>query len=281
MSLRERGRKIMAKIPFRKPLLGSKWGEAIWVAGIFSVSLGVALCSVADLGVSMIAAPAFLIYEAAAPAAPWLTVGTAEYMYQGLILIAACLLIRRFDWRFLLSFVVAVIYGYLLDMWLKATADTVADTVLKKYLLLIAGILCTAFGVTCFFRSYLPMEVYELFVAETAKAFRLKTERMKLIYDVSQLSVTLILALTLFDPAEFDWKQIYRVAYHSLGTGTVIATFLNAPLIAFFGRALDALFGYDALIKPLKKALALPSGKKAVSSSDRGPEPEGAESAER
>ena len=108
----------MAEANYKKPLLGSKWGEAIWVGGIFSVSLGVALCSAADLGVSMIAAPAFIIYEAAAPAAPWLTVGTAEYMYQGLILIATCLLIRRFDWRFLLTFAVAVIYGYLLDMWL-------------------------------------------------------------------------------------------------------------------------------------------------------------------
>lgn len=247
----------MAEANYKKPLLGSRWGEAIWVGGIFSVSLGVALCSAADLGVSMIAAPAFIIYEAAAPAAPWLTVGTAEYMYQGLILIATCLLIRRFDWRFLLTFAVAVIYGYLLDMWLTVTADIVADSVLKKYLLLTAGILCTAFGVTCFFRSYLPMEVYELFVAETAKSFRLKTERMKLIYDVSQLVITVVLAFTLFDPAEFNWKEIYFKAYHSLGTGTVMATLLNAPLISVFGKLVDSLFGYDALIKPLKKALAI------------------------
>ena len=138
------------------------------------------------------------------------------------------------------------------------------------YLLLGAGIACVSLGVTFFFRTYLPMEVYELFVAETAKRFDLRTEKMKLYYDLSQLAITLTLAFTLFDPSDFDWRGIYATAYHSLGPGTVLATFLNAPLIALFGKAADRLFGYGALFPGLKKHLAVPYAKKTSSEKEGG-----------
>ena len=151
------------KPKLNKPLLGSRWGEGMWVLGIFLVSLGVSLCSKADLGVSMIAAPAFIIQEALAPHLPWLTVGVTEYVYQGIVLIIMCIIVRRFDIRYLGAFLVAVIYGYVLDMWL-AVIGVETDVVYFRWLLMAAGAVTTAVGVTCFFRTYLPLEVYELVV---------------------------------------------------------------------------------------------------------------------
>ena len=40
--------------------------ELLWLFGVIFVALGVAICSKADLGVSMIAAPTFIVYEAIA-----------------------------------------------------------------------------------------------------------------------------------------------------------------------------------------------------------------------
>ena len=237
----------------------------MWIGGVFTVAFGVALCSAAGLGVSMIAAPAFIVAEALDPVLPWLSVGMAEYFYQGIVLAAMCLITRRFDFRYLLSFLVAVVYGYVLDMWLAVLGFSDGMRIWERYLLLGAGIACVSLGVTFFFRTYLPMEVYELFVAETAKRFDLRTEKMKLYYDLSQLAITLTLAFTLFDPSDFDWRGIYATAYHSLGPGTVLATFLNAPLIALFGKAADRLFGYGALFPGLKKHLAVPYAKKTSS----------------
>ena len=86
-----------------------KSSELLWLLGIVFVALGVAICSKADLGVSMIAAPAFVLYEALAPLLSFLSVGMTEYVIQGVLLVGLCLVIRRFDWRFLLAFAVAVI----------------------------------------------------------------------------------------------------------------------------------------------------------------------------
>ena len=53
-------------------------GELLWLFGILFVALGVSVCSKADLGVSMIAAPAFVLYEAIAPLWSGFSVGMTE-----------------------------------------------------------------------------------------------------------------------------------------------------------------------------------------------------------
>ena len=58
--------------------------------GIIFVALGVSLCSKADLGVSMIAAPTFVIQEAVYPLWNGFSVGVVEYLVQGLVLLILC-----------------------------------------------------------------------------------------------------------------------------------------------------------------------------------------------
>ena len=96
----------------------SKSSELLWLLGDIFVAIGVAICSKADLGVSMIAAPAFVVYEAIAPLWSGFSVGMTEYIIQGLMLIILCLIVRRFNWRYLLAFAVAVLYGYTLNLFL-------------------------------------------------------------------------------------------------------------------------------------------------------------------
>ena len=58
--------------------------ELLWLFGIVFVALGVSICSKADLGVSMIAAPAFVIAEALSALHSIFSVGVTEYVIQGI-----------------------------------------------------------------------------------------------------------------------------------------------------------------------------------------------------
>ena len=87
-----------------------KSSELLWIFGTLFVALGVSICSKADLGVSMIAAPAFIISEALTPLWSGFSVGVTEYVIQGVMLIILCILIRKFNWRYLLGFAVAIFY---------------------------------------------------------------------------------------------------------------------------------------------------------------------------
>ena len=230
--------------------------ELLWLFGIIFVALGVAICSKADLGVSMIAAPAFVIYEAIAPLWSGFSVGMTEYIIQGLMLIALCIVICRFNWRYLLAFAVAVIYGYTLNLFLWILGGVSFNAVWLRWVMLIVGDTITAFGVACFFRTYMPLQVYELFVAELASRFRLNINKTKWSFDIILLAISVILALTLFgDVSTFDWSTIGYSSFHSIGLGTLVTTAINSPIIAFMGKIIDRLFDPSPRFQKLEKAL--------------------------
>ncbi|MBQ7378190.1 MAG: hypothetical protein IJW70_00760 [Clostridia bacterium] len=234
-----------------------KSSELLWLFGIIFVALGVAICSKANLGVSMIAAPAFVIQEALAKFWPSLSVGMTEYLIQGLLLLMLCLVIRRFRWHYLLAFAVAVLYGYVLNFFLWVLGGVTFDAVWLRWIMLIVGDLITGFGVACFFRTYMPLQVYELFVSEFSSRFAFKIGRVKTVFDYTLLALSLIMALTLFgDVTTFDWSTIYYSCFHSIGLGTLFTTLVNSPIISLMGKLLDLLFDPTPLLPKLKKALS-------------------------
>lgn len=227
--------------------------ELLWVIGLVFVALGVALCSKADLGVSMIAAPAFVISEALATVWPGSSVGVVEYLVQGALLLVLILLVRRFNLRYLLTFAVAVIYGYTLNFFLFLLGGVMFDTVVLRWVMLLLGDVCVAFGVACFFRTYLPLQVFELFVAEVSDRFHLKLHKTKWCFDISLLILSVVLAFTLFgDAGRFDWSTIGYRSFHSIGAGTLVTTAINSPLIRLMSALLDRLFDPSPLFPRVK-----------------------------
>lgn len=233
-----------------------KSAELLWLFGILFVALGVAICSKANLGVSMIAAPAFVVQEAIAPLWSGFSVGVTEYIIQGLLLIVLCLVVQRFNWRYLLAFAVAVLYGYALNFFLWLLGDAHFDAVWLRWVMLIVGDIVTAFGVACFFRTYMPLQVFELFVAELAARFRLNISRVKSCFDLSLLAISVLLALTLFgDAATFDWSTIGYASFHSIGLGTLVTTIINSPIISLMGKLIDRVFGSEARFPQMEVVL--------------------------
>lgn len=220
-----------------------KAGELLWLMGSVFVALGVAICSKARLGVSMIAAPAFVVFDAIEPYCRLLSVGVIEYIIQGIILILLCLIVRRANWRYLFAFAVAVVYGYILNFFLWILGGVEFDAVWLRWVMLIVGDIFTAFGVACFFRTYMPLQVYELFVAEASDCFHININAMKWIFDISLLGLTILLAVVMFgESGSFDWSKIASTSFHSIGLGTIVTTAINAPIISLMGRLIDRCF---------------------------------------
>ena len=220
-----------------------KASELLWLFGIIFVALGVCICSKADLGVSMIAAPAFIVYEAIAPLWSGFSVGMVEYLVQGVLLIIMCIVVRRFDFRYLLGFGVAVLYGCTLNLFLFLLSDVQVHSVAGRWILLLVGDVCTAFGVACFFHTYMPLQVFELFVTEVTGRFKRNIHKFKWAYDLSLLAVSIVLALVLFgDVKTFDWSKIGYTSFHSIGLGTLVTTIINSPIISLMDKLINKIF---------------------------------------
>ena len=232
----------------------TKSSELLWVFGIVFVALGVAICSKADLGVSMVAAPAFVVFDAIKGLWAGFSVGMTEYIIQGLLLILLCIIVKKFNWRYLIAFLVSVIYGYTLNFFLWALNGVNFNEIWIRGIMLVVGDIVTAFGVACFFKTYMPLQVYELFVSETATTFKISISKIKSIFDISLLVLSITLALTLFnDVTTFDWSTLYYQSFHSIGLGTIFTTIINAPFINACSKLLDKIFEPTAMFPTLEK----------------------------
>ncbi|MGN1085073.1 MAG: DUF6198 family protein [Lachnospiraceae bacterium] len=213
-----------------------KMNEAAWVLGIVLCALGVCLTTKADFGLSMIAAPAYILHVGLIQAFPWYTQGTSEYIFQGVLLLLLCVVIRRFRFRYLLSFVTAFLFGIVLDGWfLLFGGNAPYEAMALRIGSFAAGELLTGLSIAFFFRTKLPLQIYELVVTELSDRYGWKNTTVKQTYDIVSLFLSVLLAFAI------------NHSMKGIGIGTLIITAVNAPLIALFGKLLDKCFTFDSL----------------------------------
>ena len=221
-----------------------KMNELAWVLGIVLCALGVALCTKANFGLSMIAAPAYILHRKISEVLPWFTQGVSEYIWQFIWLVLTALIVRRFRVRYFLCFGTAVLFGLTLDGWLLLLGGGTPYTPLgMRIAVFVLGINVTALSIALFFRTKLPPEVYELTVAEVADRYKLPISRVKFAYDAVMLTISVILAPLLLH------------GFVGIGIGTVVTTLVNATLITFYGKILDRFFTFDARFPKLIEKL--------------------------
>lgn len=207
-----------------------KMNEAAWLCGTLFCALGVALCTKANFGLSMIAAPAYIIHIFMENFLPWYSQGTSEYIWQAALLIIMCIIVMRFRVKYLLTFACAVIFGLAVDgfLWLLG-GGAPFDIMWVRIVAFVLGETITAVAIACNFRTSLPLPVYELVVSEISKRYNVGINKVKQANDIIMLAVSLILAFAL------------NRSFDGIGVGTVVITLVNAPLIAAFGKLLDKL----------------------------------------
>lgn len=218
-----------------------KMAEIAWVIGTFLCAFGVALCTKASLGLSMMAAPPYIIHLRLVEYLRWYSQGTSSYIFEGTMLVVMCLLIRNFRPKYLLSFLSSMLFGYALDLWNFLLGGNGAFASLAgRAFSFVGGMLCISIAVAFMFRTYLPAQTPELLVMEVAKHFKTDNTRVKLILDVTCLALSFSLSLLLTGKL---------TAIH---VGTVILAFGNAPLIKLWSKVIDKLFTFEPMFPRLK-----------------------------
>lgn len=198
--------------------------ELAYVLGIVLLAGGVVLMEKADFGVSMVVAPAYLLYRWLSPSYSFMSFGTAEYCLQAALLILMILLIRRFRPSYLFSFVTALIYGFILDRFMSLGARLPAETLWQRGIWYAAGMLLSAAGVSAMFHTYISPAVYELFVKEVSAHFHVDIHKFKTVYDCVSCLVAVLMSFAFFGFGHFVGVK----------WGTVVCALLNGWVIGRF-----------------------------------------------
>lgn len=217
-------------MPARKPF----YSELAYVVGIVTLALGTVFMERADFGVSMVVAPAYLIYLKVSALLPWFTFGMAEYTLQAVLLLAMCIVLRRFRVGYLFSFVTAVFYGIVLDLLMLLGGFLPKDVLALRFVYYAVGVFFCSVGVAFLFRTYIAPEVYELFVKELSAKYGWNIHRVKTVYDCVSCLVGVILSFAFFGLWHFEGVK----------WGTILCALINGFLIGRIGKVLDRMFEF-------------------------------------
>lgn len=214
-----------------------RFSEWAFVLGTIFSAAGVALQVKANLGISMVVAPAYIL----SLKIHGLTFGMGEWVIQGILFVLSCIVVHKLAFKKLWSFAAAISYGWVLDL-ITILFDPLNPTTLPSQILFfVIGTLTLSFGIALYFRTYLPCLAYEMFVKTVAEQMSWNIDKVKMGFDWSCLLIAVIMSFLLFGSIK------------GVGIGTLVLTFINGPLIAFWGRLLDKVFDFTPQVKALKK----------------------------
>lgn len=212
--------------------------ELVYVFAILILSFSVAMVSAADLGLSMIVAPAYILSQKL----EFLTFGQSEYVIQTILFIIFCILMKKVKLVYFSSFLNCIVYGAVLDFWRivipmfnPEITPPGSMSMPIRITFFVLSALITAFSIALFFRVYLYPQVYDFFVKGITEHFKLNQTKFKTAFDMSCLLLSVIMTLVFF-------KDIVGI-----GIGTIILAIVNGSLIGGFGKLIDRFFE----IKPI------------------------------
>lgn len=214
------------------------FSEMAYILGIIVLALGTALMTKVDFGLSMVVAPAYLLHLKLSQYISGFTFGMAEYSLQAVLLIVLSLSLRKFKPAYLFSFITAVLYGLTLDVAMMLVNILPPIGLVGRSICYLAGMLFCAIAISLLFHTYIPPEVYELFVKEISFKSGLDINLVKTAYDCISCLVGVILSFAFFGFWHFEGVKF----------GTIICALVNGFLISRCSRLFESVFEFrDAL----------------------------------
>jgi uncharacterized membrane protein YczE len=199
----------------KKPVV---YAEILFACGLILISFGITLMVHADLGISVASSVPYVISLRFTA----LTFGTWSYLVQGFLVLLLVVIIRRVKWHYLLSFLVSVAFGVLVDLFFLLTSGLSGLAWQQRVPLFAGGLLLLTMGIALFVSSRLPLLPYDLFVNELAIHRRISFRKCKTLFDLSCLLTS---ALFLF----FFVRRLTGI-----GIGSLISALLNGTLAGYW-----------------------------------------------
>ena len=206
-------------------------GEAALALAVVINSLGVVLMLYSGAGISAISSVPFAFSEVL----PRLTLGTWTYLFQGLLVLSLMVMRKKFVPQYLFSFVVGFVFGELLDLhelWVNQLPTGLGWRVV--YFVISYLLIC--FGIALSNRCKLPIVPTDLFPRELADITGAAYSRIKIIFALSCLAVTM--ALTLIFLGHLD----------GLGIGTILAACTMGKVIGLIGKQMDKHVAFVSIL---------------------------------
>ena len=203
--------------------------ELVYLLAIIILSFSIDLMTIANMGLSAINGPAYILSEKI----DLLTYGQAEYIVEGIVFIIFCVLMKKFKITYLSSFITGILYATMADVWkiiFPFFQNQYEICIQLRILYFLIGFILSAIAIALFYKSYLYPQIYDFFVQEMSKKYHLSLKVFKTGFDCIFLILSFIMSFMLFH------------GIVGIGIGTILVALFNGTLIDFFKNFFDKYF---------------------------------------
>jgi uncharacterized membrane protein YczE len=196
---------------------------AQYAAGLVVMAMGVVAMKRVDLGISPITA-----VPAAVSAITPFSLGNMTIFLHALCVVGQILIVRRITLKSILTMLVGVPFGYIIDglMWLFDPGEL--GTALR-IILLIVGLALSGLGVQLVVGSDLMLPAPDELTHTISQVYRKKLGNVKIVSDAVYVAVALAVDL------------IFTRRVSTVGLGTLLSVLLTGRFIGWFGRLFPGL----------------------------------------
>ena len=200
------------------------------------LAFGNAFMEKADLGMSMVVAPAYILHVFISKYLTFFSFGMAGYVFQAFLLLGLSLVMKKVKRSYFLSFVTAFLYGLLLDAVMSLVALISLEGFVWRCVFFTLGLILSAIGVALLLHNYFPPELYEMVSMEISIKYNVSIGKVKTVYDCCSYVLAILLSLCFFG------------GFVGVKYGTIICALVNGFLIGSVGKFLEKNFDFkDAL----------------------------------
>ena len=194
----------------------------MFLVGIFTMTLGIALSCKADLGTSPISSVPWVL----SMFTPW-SIGEITIVLNLLFIIAQPILLRQIYWRELLGQLVTLLaFGYCIDFSMNLLSWVKPDTLFWQWFDCILSTIILAFGVFLCIRAKIFVAAGEGIVLVIAFVSKIKFSIIKNCFDCTLVAISLAISFMHFD------------AMRGVGIGTIAAAILVGRWIQLYSNKL-------------------------------------------
>lgn len=192
----------------------------LFAVSLFFSALGVAFTKHGELGVSPISSVANVMsYKL-----PELSMGTWLFVWNCVLIVGQIALLRKkFEVIQLLQVPLSVLFGVFTDVGMKIVEGIPVESYFMKLIMVFAGIIILAFGISLAVTANVIMNSGEAFVKAISDTIHKDFGSVKIAFDISCVVTAVVLSLLFFDLTVVGVRE-----------GTVLSAVLTGVFVRFF-----------------------------------------------
>lgn len=197
----------------------------LFIISLFISALGVAITKHGELGVSPISSVAnVLSYQF-----PILSMGSWLIVWNCVLIVGQIVILRKkFEPIQLLQVPLSFLFGWFTDLGMFFVSFIPADIYAVRLTLVIIGVVVLGFGISLSVIANVIMNAGEAFVKAIADTKHKNFGNIKIVFDLSCVTLAIILSLIFFDFTLVGTRE-----------GTIIAAVFTGMVVKFFSKRLQ------------------------------------------